>query len=526
MTASDMNHLTIRCPSCSQKFKVGSDLMGRMVECGACETRFNVNEEVVQKGSKFYPGERDHRALQGFSRVDGPKIGMDAATPVPRGMEHGYFSPISRVSPLMLVCGWLGALLILAVAVALNLKFIAESISLGVQGTIALAAGIVGLLLIVLANPRNRLRSLVIGGITATILLSIPFVFRSKRSDTPLDLAKIEQEKLEPQLASTPQVEDNLEEIRKKIGILPLETEIRRLSESGSNLRAYGIWLRDMNESNRIFVRDYMLRTAAASPSSTIYPRDNRDYLMVLTGLEKTIDEVAAITARIGQQPKIHPELQLIEVRVDPSVFLEGPIDKLTDKGSPAFYDLNKRELESIQLTRVKRAVERLADAEPKIYREDITRQLVVLAALPEVDFIDDVCKALVVWAEDPSVANLQLLRKLRQMHAEKKKIPRSMAAMLAKGKATEALPIMEELWIADATNWELQMIEFGPAAEKGILARFPELDPTLRHSAARILAKVGTKASIPILEAAKPKADTELVVLIDSAVRSINDRN
>ncbi|MBX3742360.1 MAG: hypothetical protein KF712_15335 [Akkermansiaceae bacterium] len=521
-----MNPLTIRCPSCSQKFKVGADLMGRMVECGACEQRFNVNDEVIQKTAKFYPGERNHRALEGFARVEGPKIGMDAATPVPRGVEHGYFSPISRVGPLRLTLGWLGALLILAATAVLQIQLFATNIPVESQVLIALAAGIIGLALIVAANPRNRMRSLAIGGISAAILLSVPFVFRSKRSITPQDPARVATGDAATPEDGTPPVDEGIDQLKKRIGILPLETEIHRLAESGSNLRAYGIWLRDMSESNRLFVRDYMLRTAAASPSSVIYPRDNRDYLMVLTGLDKSIEEIAAITARIGQQPKIHPDLQLVEVRVDPAVFLEGPIDKLTDKGSPAFYDLNKRELESIQLTRVKRAVERLADAEPKIYREDITRQLVVLAALPQVDFLDEVCKALIVWAEDPSVANPQLLRRLNQMHSEKKRIPRSLASLLAKGKATEALPVMEELWIADATNWEPQMIEFGPPAEKGVLARFPELDPTLRHSAARILARIGGQASIPVLEAAKPKADPELVVLIESAVRSIKDRN
>ena len=521
-----MNPLTIRCPSCSQKFKVGAELMGRIVECGACEKRFTVNDEAIQKATKFYPGERNQHALEGFARVDGPKIGVEAATPIPRGVEHGYFSPISRVGPVRLALGWSGALLILAAMVILQLQFLVADIPVATQAMIALAAGVIGLLLIVWANPRSRMRSLSIGGIAAAILLSVPFVFRSKRTTTPPDPARATIVDTSPRKEASPPEEEGIDQLKKRIGIQPLETEVRRLAQSGSDLRAYGLWLRDMSESNRLFVRDYMLRTASASPSSVIYPRDNRDYLMVLTGLDKSIEEIAAIAARIGPQPKIHPDLQLVEVRVDPSVFLEGPIDKLTDKGSPAFYDLNKRELESIQLTRVKRAVERLADAEPKIYREDITRQLVVLAALPQVDFIDEVCRALMVWAEDPSVANPQLLRRLNQMHSENKKIPKSLASMLAKGEATEALPIMEELWIADATDWEPQMVEFGPPAEKGVLARFPELDPTLRHSATRILARVGGAASIPVLEAAKPKADPELVVLIDAAVRSIKERN
>ncbi|RYD22505.1 MAG: hypothetical protein EOP87_26960, partial [Verrucomicrobiaceae bacterium] len=310
MTSPDNNHLTIRCPSCSQKFKVGADLMGRMVECGGCEERFTVSDEVIQKGAKIYPGERNHHALEGFARVDGPKIGVDAATPVPRGVEQGYFSPISRVGPARLAAGWAGALLILGVAGVLQAGPALLDIPPASQGLIALGAGVTGLMLIVFANPRSRMRSAVIGGISAAILLSVPFVFSSKRSTTSPESVKLEVPEVAVPEEGSPPVEEGIEQIRKRTGIAPLEKEIQRLAESGSNMRAYGVWLRDMSESNRIFVRDYMLRTAAASPSSVIYPRDNRDYLMVLTGLDKSIEEVAAIAGKIGRQPKIHPELQ------------------------------------------------------------------------------------------------------------------------------------------------------------------------------------------------------------------------
>ena len=526
MTPADKNHpLQIRCPSCSQKFQVGSELTGRMVECGACESRFEVNDEVIQKGAKIYPGERNHKALEGFARVEGPKIGVAAATPIPRGpIQEGYFSPISRVSPLRIAMGWLGVVILLVLVFLLQVNSPGPLAKLPLVQQVAAAAvgwlAAVGLL--VYANPRNRARTAVIAGLAATILLAIPFVFRSKQSTTgPV----VDRSEIVPRKPA-PAPPDTLEQMKARVGIGPLETEIRRLAESGSSLRAYGIWLRDMNDSNRLSVRDYILRTAGASPSSVIYPRDDRDYLMVITGLDKSLEQVAEITARIGRQQTIHSDLNLIETKVDSSVFLEGPLDKLTDRGNPAFYDLNKRELESIQLERVEKAVKRLADAEPKIYRDDITRQLVVLAAMDQVDFIDEVCKALLVWAKDPSTASVPLVNRLKRMHAAHKKIPRSLIALLAKAKAVEALPIVEQLWISDVTAWETVLGDFGPAAEKGILARFPELDPTLRHSAARLLAIVGGKDSIPVLEGARPKADPELVVLIDNAIKAIKERN
>lgn len=501
--------------------------MGRMVECGACESRFNVNDEVIQKATKLYPGERDHDALRGFTRVEGPKIGMDAATPIPRGPhEKGYFSPISKVGPMRLALGWVGALLILVMTALLFLGMLPKDMTVATQALLALGVAVVGVALIVSANPRKRLRSLMISGLAAVVLLSMHFVFLSKLSPGPaIDSEAVERRPQPTEPVASPE-ELDLDQLRAKLGTKPLELEVGRLAESGSNLRAYGIWLRDMNESNRISVRDYILRTTGASLSSVIYPRGNREYLMVLTGLDKSIEDIAAICSKIGGQPKIHPELQLIEIKVDSAVFLEGPINKLTDKGDPAFYDLNKRELESVQLDRVERAVKRLADAEPTIYREDITRHLVVLAAIPQVEFIEDVCKALLIWAVDPTVANEPLLRRLNQLHTDKKKVPRSLVAMLAKGKATEAIPVVEQLWIADATNWEPMLTDFGTPVEKSLLARYGDLEVILRHSATRILGKVGTRESIPVLEAARPRADPELTVLIESAIRSIRERN
>ncbi len=502
--------------------------MGRMVECGACENRFEVNDEVIQRGAKFYPGERNHKALEGFARVDGPTIGVHAATPAVPGphQEKGYYSPITRVTPFRIVMGWVGVLLILALVYFLQVNAVGPlaDLPIGTQAAIAVAGGLTGVMLLIYANPRSRKRTISFAVPFACILLAMPFVFRSKQMVTPVD--QISQATATPRKETAPPPPETPEELKARIGIGPLETEVRRLAESGSGLKAYGVWLRDMNESNRLSVRDYMLRATSASPTSVIYPRSGRDYLMVLTGVDKSLEEIAEITARIGRQQKIHPDLQMIETKVDSSVFVEGPLDKLTDKTSPAFYDLNKRELESVQLERVERAVKRLADSEPKIYREDITRQLVVLTSMEQVNFLDEVCKALLVWANDPSVANAPLMKRLNRMHSERKKIPRSVIALLAKAKAVEALPVVEELWMNDATTWEPLLAEFGPAAEKGILARFTGLEATQKHSAARLLAIVGGKNSVPVLQAARPKADPELVVLIDTATKAIEARN
>ncbi|HVJ45022.1 MAG TPA: hypothetical protein VM511_01470, partial [Luteolibacter sp.] len=238
-----------------------------------------------------------------------------------------------------------------------------------------------------------------------------------------------------------------------------------------------------------------------------------------------TLEDVAKVTQKIAVRQLLHPELDLVEVRVDASVFIEGSLEKLADKSSPAFYDLNRRELESIQLDRVSRAVRRLSDAEPKIYRDDVTRLLIGLMATEQLDFYGDVSKALLVWAEDPSQASAAAMMRLKRLHEEEKRIPPELVELLAATKTAAALPIVRKLWEKDSTDWERLFGQFGKDAEPVLLEGFEDLEIILKHSAVRILGLVGTKASIPALEKSRTKGGTEINVLIDQTLKAIESR-
>ena len=141
-----------------------------------------------------------------------------------------------------------------------------------------------------------------------------------------------------------------MSELRNLIGTAPLTAEIERLARDGSSKQAVGLWLRDLREQNRFLVRDYILRMTGANPQSHYYPRGGGDFLMVVTGIDKSLAEVARIVSALGTPGDVYPELSVVEVRVNNENFIEGPIEKLTNRKDPAFYDLNKRELESIDL--------------------------------------------------------------------------------------------------------------------------------------------------------------------------------
>jgi HEAT repeat protein len=142
-----------------------------------------------------------------------------------------------------------------------------------------------------------------------------------------------------------------------------------------------------------------------------------------------------------------------------------------------------------------------------------------------QVDFVDDISKALMVWAIDPKPAGDVALARLNKLRTGKKPIPKELIALLAKAKNPGALPIVEELWVDDTTGWESLLADFGPIAEPGVLARFSDLEGVQRHSAAMILGRIGTRKSLPVLQAARSGAEPEMAVLIDDAVRAINQR-
>jgi hypothetical protein len=205
--------------------------------------------------------------------------------------------------------------------------------------------------------------------------------------------------------------------------------------------------------------------------------------------------------------------------------FVEGSIEKLNDRDDPAFYNLNKRELESIDLDRVSKAVKRLTEAEPKLYRSDISRKLISLLGADWVDFKGDVCKALSVWAETPGPAGDAALDEARKLIAAKKQIPVEMIALVVMEKNILVIPVLDQLWSSSPTQWESLYAEVGPAAETTLLRRFPTTEGALRHSAVRLLGKVGGEDSLPLLESTNVGAGPEIKVLIEKATTSIRSR-
>ena len=528
----DTIQLVIRCPSCGQRFKVGENLQGRTVECGACEHRFRITDDVIVRGKKFYPGEKHDNRLMHFQRVPmsvspplmGTEVAHYASAPDPVAFEP---APPQRI--LAGIAGVAGILLM-----ALLLIFGARSGG-ALDGMITskrmLMAGftaLIGISLLIYANPRARLKALMSGLLLGCGLLSLPLFFTAgsapmASSEQPLDRDLFE-EALDTGAEETEAGRER-EELRELIGTDPLVEEIQRLETAGDDRRAVGLWLRDMREQHRFLIMDYILRSTGADKQSHFYPRGSGDFLLVVTGIKMSIDEIARLAEPLGTVRRIYHEIQVVEVKVENGNFIEGPLGKLKDRADPAFYDLNKRELESIDMGRVGRAVNRLAEAEPKVYRSDITSRLLVLLAMPDLEFKADVCRALEVWSPEPGPAGEAALREAGRLLARDEPVPPEMISLALKEKTSGLAPLIHQLWEQDPNQWEMAYSQLGAIAETPLLRRLPTADGVHRNSAVRLLGRVGGDASLPVLEASLGDANPELSVLLDNSIKAIRGR-
>lgn len=517
--------LLIRCPACGQRFKVGADLRDRTVECGACERRFRINDDVILRSRKFYPGEHPESLVNRYQRVPmaaAPPEGFQtvsyAANP-----DTSSFEPLSPQRLVAGACGVLGMVLMsLLLYFGTTRNGMLDGVSIASRMMMAGFSALIATALFLYANPRARKKTLLFSLLCSAGLLALPLVNTEEASSLKTAAADNAAPKVHPSAQDTEHAE--IAQLRQLIGTDPLAAESAKLATEGSDKHAYGLWLRGLSESNKLLVRDYLLRVTKANFSHP-YPRERNDYLMVVSGVNITLDKLAELAASLGEVSRVHREIEVIEVRVHNGNFVPIPLEKLTDKEDPAFYELNKRELESIDLERVQGAVKRLAEVEPKIYRNDITRRLVALLREDGVDFKGVLCGALMRWSDEPTEAADAAEAVLKKLYAEKKPIPRELIDLLVKAKRVSIIPLLDALWLADSGTWEPYYVGLGPPIEATVIRHFQEVSGGTRHSIVHMLGKVGGPDSLALLNGARAGADPELLIRIEAAEKAIRLR-
>jgi hypothetical protein len=527
MPPENENHqnLNIRCPSCRQRFSVSDELMNRMVECGGCTTRFRINDDVIVQSKKFYPGEKRKTPLNRISRVPlsstVPAINIETAR-----YQDSYHPELAEpISAQRLIAGAFGVLLLLGSALVIILSSSGNKFStIPFQSKLIITAfiALVGMALIIYANPRTRIKATIISLLLGAGLFSIPFFTRNE-----IPIVSAPPKHANPQQPVLPDTTPNAtDELRKRFITTPLEKEQQRLALQNNAGSAYGIYITNLMGRNKLTARDFLIRETGADVTSHPYPRDNNNYLMILNGVTKPIGEVAAIAGKLGTTDEIHPDIGVVVISVNNQLFVPGSAEKLNDKSDPAFYDLNLLELQSIDLYRIRAAVERLVDAEPSIYRDDVSTLFIALMKNPGVKFHDVLSRALMRWSDDYDAAAAAALIALKTYYTSQNVIPpESLVALVVKGKNDNAIPAITSLWLNSPVANEDHLAAFGQDAEPIVIKQLVSEEATVRHSALKILGKVGTASSLPLLRGLLDHQDPETRVLADRAIQEIEAR-
>ncbi len=523
--SSQPDTIDIRCPECRARFSVSQDLMGRVVECGGCDSQFPVNDETVIHSKKSYPGEK--RDTNAFRRAPLTSIEM------PKGFQSINYGDIKRpevlepASPLQLIAGACGVGIMIFGALILLLSIKPSSLLGGMpldkQLIVAGFTSLLGIGLLIYANRNRRFIAGFIGLILAAGVVSIPVFLKEKPSKPQANQANAGSQIPQQEIESDPA--DPIQLLRERFMTRPLETEQKRLIASNIDKQAYGVYLTGMLGRNKLNARDYLIRETLAGVTSHPFPRDLNDYLMVLTEVEMDIEQVARVAGKLGEITETHPEINLIVVKVDNEKFVGETDDKLSDQTHSAFYELNLQELQSIDIGRIQKAVERLAQAEAKVLRSDIGRALGELLNKPGVTFHDSLARALLKWSDNLDEISDRGLEILSDYAAFGTSPPEHLVKLVSDQRKPEAIPTLMQFWEANPVLWDDDLVKFGPAVEPELLKKLNTSPLPLQRAIIKTLGRIGTKNSLEALRQQQKQTDPEIRVLAERAITQIQQR-
>lgn len=515
--------LLIRCPGCGQRFKVEAELKGRTVECGTCHDRFVISEDLIMRGRRFYPGEKGGAGLAGFQRMPEAaatgKAQSGAVNYQPGPPPVAYEPP----TPQRILAGVAGGLVM--VLAGLFLLFAKDfsgplaGVNTGKRVMIAGFAGVLGLALLVYGNPRARWKALLFGGLLAGGLVAVPLFVKP---GTELPSAKEARSGQIPERAAA---EQKPRDIHAEAGLAPVDQENARLEAQGISWKVSSLWIRGLREQNKNQVRDYLARAAQLPLPPSMYKRGEGNFLAVLSGAEVPFEKLRDLAETFGKIVAESPDFRLIEVVANNEVFREVPMDKLTDNASPSFYDLNKNELASIDLERVKRAVIRLTAAEPRLYREDISQRLVELLKMPAVDFKPEVARALRVWGEPSQAGGVAVIAEIQRLMDKNLEVSDDFVELMIQERPPGTVDAMVGLWVRESNRWENHLSRLGQDAEKALLARLPDAEGGMLYSLVRLLGNCGGRDAANALSELETGKDSELKLLVGKSIAQIRER-
>ena len=292
--------LRIQCPACERQFKVGDELVGRMVECGACEHRFRLDQNaVIPEREKFYPGDFKRPGLSGASRTP-----IGEAGPVQfESIEYQNTATAADVSPLSpqrLVATSFG---IVTIAFGIGIYLLGSRQNAWLQDVpmekrliLATFIAISGAGLVLWGSRFRKLGIASAVGLAAALMVTAAMVpVRVTQRPGGTTVEAIETGEDDPRTSPIDFGTNgrlSSEEMMRRVGFGPIKRAVQAqtTADRDGRDRVAAIWVEGMRERFKFQVVRYLQRVLKTKERPSFYARRDGG-LFVIEGVEMSLQE-------------------------------------------------------------------------------------------------------------------------------------------------------------------------------------------------------------------------------------------
>lgn len=535
-------NLQIQCPSCSKRFPISEELIGKTVECGSCEHRFSVKEEeVIREVAKFYPGKKGGDDF--FNRLGRTPsaVSKKASQVKPAGSASPQVDSIMPASAGQNIAS--GAGLILLISYSL-LFFIGTTTDGSFQGMDLINRIILGSFISVIGagmliwGAKNwRSQAVMISLILVSVLGGLTVI---RPVELIPEVSNAQFNRKPTRKPADQQVSKTIEELKLEVGYEAVERKLRGLEESHGSAapdHLVAIFVRKLMPGQYLKLQTYFMDVFEIPPDQGInrYQRgsDKRDNLIVISGFPIDFeDAVRFCDPKLGRA-NTFPELRLIDLKLSATYNIETEnvaSNSELKPGDRAFFGTYYKNLTDLNPDMVKKAISKLASVPDDIelqYQEEVMVEFMRLVKTDlDKEAVRDLAKGFRRWGAGNRAATTVVERRISEALANGKQVNADFLEYLIENKVPGALGFVDQLWSAQPQFWNAQYIMLGPVAEPRLLQHLEGPSAPLKKQAASILARVGSARSLPILQKLQNDPDQEFQAEVERAIRAIQTRN
>ena len=536
-----MEKIQIKCSSCGQKFAVSESYKNRTVECGACDHRFKVEgAAIIKQNKKYYPGEKSQVNSDSFGKVDSDnksvspiennELGFQPAPQYNKKIDPSYAQPPSARRTFATVTG-AGIIIFFIVIFILGSRPDGMLQNIDSQKRIILAGFIVLLgSCLIISGSRNKIKGIFLSIMLGGSLATLPFVFKVTKSPEVSDGSKLDTSNPEQKEETRNDIEKKIEQYKINIGFRKVQSA-RKNANDPSHVKA--LVVRDIG-SHTDTIANYFKEELALEIPPTDYQGerslDSRRVTLFVLNTDISTDELIEMTKKFATPAVmdiVRTQLDVVEVLVDEEKLKNRNSKILDDESNPEFFNANFQELFHISRDRKITALQRLEKVKSSLGRRaDIADKISMMINVKDVQLSNEAIRTLNKWAI-PEYKLDYKVKAYAEALTDKGNLELPVMEYLVEKKIPNISNILANQWLNSNGHliWDDLIRQAGSQGEAAIIQALPSADSAHLKAASSVLIKIGTRKSLPALNAALVRAEKEDAKYLKATIDEIKSR-